>query len=509
MGRIYNAKRNLIWGFTQKLVSVLMPFLSRTVMIYVLGMEYIGLNSLFASVLSMLSFAELGIGSALVFSMYKPMAEEDDDKVCALLAFYKKCYLIIGCIIVSCGLILLPFLDKMIKGDVPSDINLYALFIIYLSNNAIGYFLFAYKQSILLASQRVDIVSKINLFVSFALNVFQIVALLVFRNYYTFIIILPISTCISNIWVAVVTKKYYPQYVCRGQIERGEIKSIREKVGGLVLQRIGNIVLCNVDTIVISSFLGLRLLGIYNGYYYIISTLMGFLAIIQQTLIPSVGNSIAKEGKEKNYNDFCKFHFIYLWIVSWWTVCMMILCQPFMRAWQGSENMLEIDMVVLMAIYFFVYKTGDMSYVYKESIGLWWQGKYVPLVSSIVNLILNITLVQIIGLPGIVISTIISAMCVNIPFGSRVLFKHYFKSKKLWMKFLWETLVWFIKCAICCAVTWVCVSGIGDDIIGITMKVIASMVIPNILLLIMSYKNKDFLAAIEFGKNIVGCRVKH
>ena len=108
---------------------------------------------------------------------------------------------------------------------------------------------------------------------------------------------------------------------------------------------------------------------------------------------------------------------------------MMILCQPFMRAWQGSENMLEIDMVVLMAIYFFVYKMGDMSYVYKESIGLWWQGKYVPLVSSIVNLILNITLVQIIGLPGIVISTIISAMCVNTPFGSRVLFKHYFKSK--------------------------------------------------------------------------------
>ena len=125
MGRTDNAKRNLIWGFIQKIVSVLIPFVSRTIMIYVLGMEYIGLNSLFASILSMLSFAELGIGSALVFSMYKPIADGDDDKVCALLAFYRRCYIVIGTIIVGCGLVILPFLDKFITGDVPSDTNIY------------------------------------------------------------------------------------------------------------------------------------------------------------------------------------------------------------------------------------------------------------------------------------------------------------------------------------------------------------------------------------------------
>ena len=218
MGRTDNAKRNLIWGFIQKIVSVLIPFVSRTIMIYVLGMEYIGLNSLFASILSMLSFAELGIGSALVFSMYKPIADGDDDKVCALLAFYRRCYIVIGTIIVGCGLVILPFLDKFITGDVPSDTNIYVLFLIYLFNNAVGYFLFAYKQSILIASQRIDLVSKVNLIVSFFLNVLQIAALLIFRSYYGFIIILPVSTCVSNLWIAYVTKEHYPQYICKGMI---------------------------------------------------------------------------------------------------------------------------------------------------------------------------------------------------------------------------------------------------------------------------------------------------
>ena len=318
MGRTDNAKRNLIWGFIQKIVSVLIPFVSRTIMIYVLGMEYIGLNSLFASILSMLSFAELGIGSALVFSMYKPIADGDDDKVCALLAFYRRCYIVIGTIIVGCGLVILPFLDKFITGDVPSDTNIYVLFLIYLFNNAVGYFLFAYKQSILIASQRIDLVSKVNLIVSFFLNVLQIAALLIFRSYYAFIIILPVSTCVSNLWIAYVTKEHYPQYICKGMIGKEEIKVIAEKVGGLLCQKIGNIVLCNVDAIVISSFLGLRILGIYNGYFYVISTLMGFLYIIQQTLIPSVGSSIAKESKEKNYKDFSKFQYIYV-------DCIMVL----------------------------------------------------------------------------------------------------------------------------------------------------------------------------------------
>lgn len=503
MGRAKNAKRNIAWGMCQKIVSIFMPFLVRTAMIYTLGMEYIGLNSLFASVLSMLSFAELGFGSAIVFSMYKPIAENDEVTVCALLSFYRKCYWVIGTIIVGVGLTLMPFLDILIYGDVPADINLYVLFGIYLLNNAAGYFLLAYKQSIFVASQRADVVSKVNLVINFISNTAQIVALLLARNYYAYIIILPLSTCISNISVSYLTNKYYPQYICKGRISPELIGSIKENIGGLIFQRIGNIVLSSVDSIVISAFLGLRVLGIYNGYYYVVSALMGFLSVIHQALIPSIGNSIVKESKEKNYNDFCKFHFMYLWIVSWCSVCMLILYQPFIRAWQGADNMLGNTMVCLMALYFFVYKMGDMSYVYKEAIGLWWQGKLIPLISSIVNLTMNIILVKLIGLTGIVISTIISAVLVNTPFGSRILFKHYFKSKGNWKKFLMNTFMWFLKCMAACGITYVVTTRIQDDFIGILLKLAMCVVIPNVVFFILNIKNKDLYNAMDFLKNIV------
>lgn len=154
--------------------------------------------------------------------------------------------------------------------------------------------------------------------------------------------------------------------------------------------------------------------------------------------------------------------------------------------------MLGIEIAVLMTWYFFVYKMGDMSYVYKEAIGLWWQGKYIPLISSMVNLVLNISLVQIIGLPGIIISTIISAICVNTPFGSRVLFKHYFNSNKLWLRFLRDVFIWFVKCLVCCGITWICVSPVGNGIIGMAIKAFACIIIPNLLLLAFNFKNAEF-----------------
>lgn len=503
MGRIKNAKRNVVWGLCQKIVSIFMPFLVRTAMIYTLGIEYIGLNSLFASILSMLSFAELGFSSAVVFSMYKPIAENDEITVCALLSFYRKCYWVIGTVIVGLGLSIMPFLNMLIYGDVPADVNLYILFGIYLLNNAAGYFLFAYRQSIFIASQRIDVVNKVNLVVNFILNTIQIVTLLVVRNYYAYIIVLPLSTCISNILLSHLANKYYPQYICKGNIDSKLLESIKKNIGGLIFQRIGNIVLSSVDTIVISAFLGLRVLGIYNGYYYVISALMGFMSVIQQALIPSVGNSIVKESKEKNYNDFCRFHFMYLWIVSWCSVCMLILYQPFIRAWQGDDNMLGNTMVCLMSLYFFVYKMGDMSYIYKEAIGLWWQGKLVPLISSIVNLTLNIILVNFIGLPGIVISTIISAAMVNTPFGSRVLFEHYFKSKELWKTFLVNTFMWLLECGVACGITYVLTCRIQDNLIGIVLKIAICLVIPNVVFLILNIKNKSLYNMIAFLKNIV------
>ena len=144
--RSKNAKRNIIYGTINRLTSLIFPFIIRTVMIYYMGVEYVGLGGLFSSILSFLSLAELGIGTALVYSMYKPIATDDVDSICALLKLYRKLYFIIGCIIFSVGLALAPFLRFIISQDVPDDVNIYILYLIYLLNTVISYWFFGYKQ---------------------------------------------------------------------------------------------------------------------------------------------------------------------------------------------------------------------------------------------------------------------------------------------------------------------------------------------------------------------------
>lgn len=493
MSRVKNASRNIVWGVLNKIVVLLLPFITRTVMIYTLGMEYVGLNSLFTSILQVLSFAELGIGSALVFSMYEPMAENDDKKICALLNLYKKTYRIIGVIILAAGLAILPFLNYFVNGSVPNNINLQILFVIYLLNNLAGYFLFAYKQALFTAAQRVDVISKVGMILQLFLSIFQVVILILFKNYYMYSIAIPIVTIVNNIIICVVSDRTFPQYKCYGCICEEEKKDIEKKVGGLLFQKIGNIILTSADTIVISSFLGLRVLGIYNGYYYVITALLGFLAVIQQAIIPAIGNSVVLESKAKNLKDFRMFHLLYMWIVIWWCCCLSGLYQPFISIWQGSSNMLSDKMVMLFVMYFFCYKMGDVCWMYREAIGLWWEARYIPLISSIVNLIVNIILVNCWGLAGVLISSILALAVINFPWSSKVLFLTYFKSKKEWISYMSRNIGYFIiMIGISFITSTICSIFRDYNIISLIIRLIICLIIPNVLLLVLNIRNEYF-----------------
>lgn len=499
MSRTKNTFRNIIWGSIGKLVTIVLPFVTRTIMIYTMGMQYVGLGSLFTSLLQVLNLAELGIGSALVFSMYRPIAENDNEKICSLLNFYRKSYHIIGTIILCCGFFVLPFLNFLVADDIPQGISLHILFIIYLFNNVLGYFLFAYYNSLFVAHQRTDITSKISMGLNCLSSILQIIILICFGNYYVYVLVIPMITCLNNLCIVKLAKKYFPQYVCRGNIDKNEKRELTFKVGGMLFQKLGNVILTSVDSIVISAFLGLKILGIYNGYYYIITSLMGFLGIVQAALIPAVGNAIVTQDKEKNYVNFRKFHMMYCWIVIWWSSCLLSLYQPFIRLWQGEENMLTNVSVMLFVVYFFLYKVGDICWVFREAVGLWWQGKFVPLISSVVNLILNIYLVQKIGLPGIIISTIVSIFFVNMPFGGWVLFKHYFCSKKKYVHYLLTQYTYMGMMFVTAGLTWwICnfVQGVGIG--ALLIKMIICIIFPNLFLLAFNFRNPNFKLALQF-----------
>ncbi len=434
--RVRNSKRNMLFGVVYRIFLTLLPFINRTVLIYVLGIEYLGLNSLFSSVLNILNLAELGFGSAIVYSMYKPIAENDAEQVCALLNFYRKVYRIIGTGILCVGSIAIFFVDKLVAGEIPSDINIQIVFLIQLLNVVFSYFFMAYKSSLLSAFQREDLISKISTIVIIIQYMAQFALVFAFRNYHLYLAILPICTVINNIFKAYIVKQNYPQYECKGDVNRNITKSITIKVKALLLHKIGGVVANSLDNIVISSYMGLVAVAIYNNYWYIYSSICYFIAIFHTSIQAGLGNSIALETKESNYGRFIKINFINFWIVGWCSCCLMCLYQPFMKLWVGEKLMYPIYMVILFVIYFYINMARRTVVTFKEAAGLWVEDRFKPIVSASVNIILNVALIKQIGICGVVVSTIISFVFVEIPWETYVLFRKYFNisAKQYYMK---------------------------------------------------------------------------
>ena len=298
--RTKNATRNITSGIALKLYQLITPFIIRTIMIYLLGVEYVGLNSLFTSILQVLNLAELGVGSAMVYSMYKPIAEDDSTTICALLRLYKVYYRAIGWIVLIAGVVIMPFVPKLISGDVPAGINVFVIYGLNLAATVASYWLFAYKNSLLTAHQRTDIVNKTTILVTTVQYILQILVLLVWKNYYMYLIIALASQVMLNVVTAVFANKMYPAYKPEGKLNKEEVNSINRRVGDLFTSKLGGIIVNSADTIVISAFLGLSVLGVYNNYYYIMNSVLGFVTVIFTACTAGIGNSLIVDTEEKN-----------------------------------------------------------------------------------------------------------------------------------------------------------------------------------------------------------------
>lgn len=429
MSRSDNVVRNLVWGFSQKTISLLLPFLTRTVLLKVLGADYLGLNSLFISVLNIMSLAELGVSDAIISTMYKPIATGDTKTICALMNFYKKIYRIIGCAIFVMGLCATSFIDKLIKGTPPPDVNIRILFLVYLFNTSVSYFLFAYKNCLFIAHQRNDVISKIGTMLLLIQNLVQIILLFAFKNYYCYVIVLPLISVLSNILTALLANRIFPQYSGCGELHEKEKQEIKKKTLGLLLARVSATIRSSIDSIFISAFLGLTVVAMYSNYFYVCTSVAGIIRIIETSLIASVGNSIVTENIEKNYNDFNKFTYILQWIVGWCSICILCLIQPFMRLWVGEKLMFNDTMAVLTAIYLFVSCICLIRSIYTQALGMWWNLRYISIFDIMINTILNLLMIKLWGAYGILTATITDIVIVSIPWTTFCLFRDYFGTK--------------------------------------------------------------------------------
>ena len=501
--RTKNAIRNIMFDGFFRVLNMLLPFIMRSVILYYLGVEYLGLNGLFRSILSFLNLAELGVGSAMVFSMYKPIAEDDTETICALMRLYRTFYRIIGLAIAVIGLLLTPFLPNLISGDIPPDMNLYILYFMNLGSTVITYWLFSYKRSLLYAHQRVDIVSKVAIplkLVEFAL---KIVTLVIFRNYYLYLLIQFLSYAAENLITAKQVTKLYPSYSARGNLPKENVKEIMHRVRDLFTAKFSNVIFNSADTLVISAFIGLDALAIYQNYFFIITSLRTLLEVVIGALIAGVGNSLITENIDKNYNDFRKITMLFGWIMCVSSAMLLCMYQPFIEIWMGKDSLLTYSCVICFVVYFYTMGMNKIMNMFKDAAGIWHKDRFRPLVGALVNLALNLAMIRLLGLYGVLLSSIISIVLVQIPWLFHNLFREVFPRKyAVQYLILLGTLIVIAIGA--CAGSWF-VSSLLNLGVWATLFVNAgiSFVISNIFFLAAFWRNPMFKQSFAQMKNVL------
>lgn len=428
VSRTENITRNVSVTVITQVISLLFAFLNRTIFIRLLGENYLGLDGLFTSILTIFSLAELGIGNALVFSLYKPIAEGNTQKATQLLTLYDKAYRIIIAVIIAVGLILAPFLPGIVKTDISSlPINLYVIYALFLLNTVSSYFM-AYRGAILLVNQHQSITSIIRTSTKISVNIIECILLLVFHSYYIYLIVRVVGNYVSSLIVAARAKKEYPELCVKNKepLPRPEVKRIAKDVYALFIRRVGSVVLSSVDNIVINAFISLAMVGIYSNYVLIVTSVQGITTLMMSAMTASIGNYIATQNEKDIEKAFRLFSFITYLLYGFCSICLIVLCNRFVSLLWGDNYLLSNTALYLIVFNFFLYGFQSSLNIYRDAAGLFIQGKYRPIFSALVNIGFSLLLVRYMGIEGIILGTILSRILVSSWFDPYILYKKLF-----------------------------------------------------------------------------------
>lgn len=419
---------NVESNFFIYIFRALMLFVVRTIFIKVLGKEMLGLDGLYTNILQVLSITELGISNAINFSLYKPLADKDYKKVSVLMSFYRRVYQVIGIIIVVMGLLIMLFLNKIIT-TVPSGVNIYLIYLIYLFDTVNLYFI-SYKETLIVADQNNYQLLKYNFFFYLLMYILQIASLVIYRSFVLYLVTKIVVLLVQRICInRFITKKYNKiNFSIDEKISDKDLKVIKTNVKGLIFHKIGNYVINGTDNIVISAFLNLTLVGIYANYLSLFGMLNTVLSSSYRAITASFGNLIAMEDKKMQEEVFEKINFAGHILYSFVSIAFLVLINKFITLWLGKDYLLATLVVIVICMNFYIDGMRQCLDSIKDASGVYDQDKYIPLIQSIVNIAVSIVLVQYIGILGVVIGTLVSHLLLPIWHRPYIVYKHVFKS---------------------------------------------------------------------------------
>ena len=486
--RVNKSKKNITFGIIYQVITLFVNFIVRTIFIKMLSSDFLGMNGLFSNILSVLSLAELGIGHAIVFSMYKPLKNKDYDKLARINYFYKNIYRTIGFIVLLLGLLVVPFLKYILNFEHEvQNVSLY--YILFLLNSVSSYFLI-YKTSIVEADQNGYLLKIVNTIFSIVRLVGQILSLTIFRSYLAYLIIQLLVSILTNYTTSIIAEKKYPFIKEEKELPKEEKKTIFGNVKSLFMYQIGGVVLNNTDNIIISMICGTAIVGLYSNYCMIISAIETTLSMIFTSIVSSIGNFNVEKSNEDQHKLFKSLNIVATWIYGFCSICFLILFQDFIKLWAGDEYLLSYEVVIISVINFYIRGILYPIWCYRNTTKLFTKTKNVMLIAAIINIILSIILGKFMGIFGILFATAISRLLTNIWYEPYVLYKDFFKKdvKKYYitniLNFAFVTIIFFVIYFICSNIY------ISNEWIRLILKGVICLIFVNIIMYVR-YRNND------------------
>ena len=488
--RIEYTKRNIIFALLSQIIAQLANFIVRTVFIQELDAVYLGVNGLFSNILTYLSLAELGVGSALIYSMYAPMAKGDTKKVSAYMNTYKKCYLAIGMIVLVIGCSLTPFLDFFINGD--SNIpKLRLIYVLYVLNTASSYF-FAYKGSIFQADQKQYIITNNNTLFVVIHSILRIIILRIFHSFILYLFITVICNLLENIVIALKAEHTYPYLKQNKKIslEKDESIALFKNVSAMFLHKVSDVVLGSTDNIIMSKFIGLLTVGLYSNYQMIINVVKTVFNLVAGGIGPSVGNLCASENRDKQYEIFKSIMLLNIWVVAFCSICLLNLLTPFIKIWIGEKYVISDTLILSIVISLYIQLSMRAVEMFRTATGMFWNDRYYAFLQCIINIVVSIVLVKVVGCEGIFIGTAVAVLATKFWKTSSLIYKNAF-NKNPARYFL--TYGIYTAVGIVAAVIATCICSYAmDGINGFVFRAIVCLIVPNLCYAVAFFKTKEF-----------------
>lgn len=495
--------KNTAVGIVGMTLSIVATFIAKSVFIKLLGIEYNGVNSLFTGILSTLNLAELGFAAAVAFALYKPLNDENKETVAALMNYFKKIYTTIAFVVAVAGSLCVPFLQYLIKENIstlPFTLNKLKLYYILFLADSVFSYLLAYKRTLLTADQNIYVVNFIDYAAKIILNIFQIVALLITKNYYIFLAVMIAKTILSNVIIQAIADKRYPyikQYA-KAVPSKTERKDILGNVKAMFVHRVGDVMVINTVTIVISAIVGLRENGFYGNYAMITANVNAFFDIVFIALTASVGNLCVDREIDHQYRVFRRINFLGLWAAYFCVICYMCLLNPFITLWLGKEYLLSLPVVAVIGVGAVVTYYGKTLYTFRDAKGLFKLDWYAPIIESALAVALGIIMGKRWGVFGILLGYTIAKIIIRFPIEFYVIFKKGFNGKSPLRIIIYDLSNVVLSVGVCVLVYFI-LDYLPTTFWAFIVRFAVCIILPNIVFILCTFWTEEF----KYYKNLV------